>query len=130
MLRRREILLGSIGAALLALGGPVLAADEAVLAALKQAVGPRDGEAGMIAIVTDDAGSRLTFLGHSGAPDGALNGDTVFEIMSITKVLTALLLAEMVERGEVALDDPVARYLPVGRCANRRADHAPGPGHI
>jgi CubicO group peptidase (beta-lactamase class C family) len=113
MLRRREILLGSIGAALLALGGPVLAADEAVLAALKQAVGPRDGEAGMIAIVTDDAGSRLTFLGHSGAPDGALNGDTVFEIMSITKVLTALLLAEMVERGEVALDDPVARYLPV-----------------
>jgi serine-type D-Ala-D-Ala carboxypeptidase/endopeptidase len=36
----------------------------------------------------------------------------VFEIGSITKVFTALLLTEMVTRGEVALDDPVAKYLP------------------
>jgi CubicO group peptidase (beta-lactamase class C family) len=42
-----------------------------------------------------------------------MDGDTVFEIMSITKVLTSLLLADMVERGEVALHEPVARYLPV-----------------
>jgi CubicO group peptidase (beta-lactamase class C family) len=113
MLRRREILLGSIGAGLAALGSKALAADDAVLAALKEAVGPRGSQAGMIAIITDDTGSRLTAVGRSGAPDGVMNGDTVFEIMSITKVLTALLLAEMVERGEVAFDDPVARYLPV-----------------
>jgi len=43
-----------------------------------------------------------------------LTGDTVFEIGSITKVFTALLLMEMVERGEVALSDPVAMYLPDG----------------
>jgi serine-type D-Ala-D-Ala carboxypeptidase/endopeptidase len=49
----------------------------------------------------------------SGVPVGRpLDGDTVFEIGSITKVFTALLLADMVERGEVALDDPVAKYLP------------------
>jgi serine-type D-Ala-D-Ala carboxypeptidase/endopeptidase len=49
----------------------------------------------------------------SGAPVGRpLDGDTVFEIGSITKVFTALLLADMVERGQVALDDPVAKYLP------------------
>ena len=36
----------------------------------------------------------------------------MFEIGSITKILTALLLADMVERGEVVLDDPVATYLP------------------
>ncbi len=35
-----------------------------------------------------------------------------FEIGSVTKVFTALLLADMVRRGEVRLDDPVARYLP------------------
>ena len=29
-----------------------------------------------------------------------------------TKVFTALLLAEMVQRGEIALADPVATYLP------------------
>jgi serine-type D-Ala-D-Ala carboxypeptidase/endopeptidase len=36
----------------------------------------------------------------------------VFEIGSITKVLTALLLTDMVARGEVAFGDPVAKYLP------------------
>jgi CubicO group peptidase (beta-lactamase class C family) len=38
--------------------------------------------------------------------------DTVFEIGSITKVFTSFLLADMVERGEVALNDPVQKYLP------------------
>ena len=38
--------------------------------------------------------------------------NTVFEIGSIGKVFTALLLAEMARTGEVALDDPVANYLP------------------
>jgi CubicO group peptidase (beta-lactamase class C family) len=38
--------------------------------------------------------------------------DTVFEIGSITKVFTALLLTDMIERREVALDDPVSKYLP------------------
>jgi D-alanyl-D-alanine-carboxypeptidase/D-alanyl-D-alanine-endopeptidase len=33
--------------------------------------------------------------------------------MSNTKVLTALLLADMVHRGEVSFDDPVSKYLPV-----------------
>jgi D-alanyl-D-alanine-carboxypeptidase/D-alanyl-D-alanine-endopeptidase len=36
----------------------------------------------------------------------------VFEIMSNTKVLTSLLLADMAARGEVALNDPAQKYLP------------------
>lgn len=40
------------------------------------------------------------------------DGDTVFEIGSATKVFTSLLLADMVCRGEVALGDPVSKYLP------------------
>jgi CubicO group peptidase (beta-lactamase class C family) len=39
--------------------------------------------------------------------------DAVFEIGSITKTFTATLLASMVRDGLVALDDPVARHLPV-----------------
>ena len=39
---------------------------------------------------------------------------TVFEIGSITKVLTAALLAEMAGREEVRLDQPVAELLPPG----------------
>jgi CubicO group peptidase (beta-lactamase class C family) len=45
---------------------------------------------------------------HDGIPDA----NTVFEIGSVTKVFTSLLLADMVERGEVRLDTPVAELLP------------------
>jgi len=40
--------------------------------------------------------------------------DTLFEIGSITKVFTSLVLADMIERGEVKPDDPVEKYLPDG----------------
>ncbi|MFI7320953.1 serine hydrolase domain-containing protein [Streptomyces venezuelae] len=49
--------------------------------------------------------------------------DTRFEIGSLTKTFTALLLAEMVARGEVAYDDPVTRFLP--RTAAPRPRGAP-----
>jgi len=45
---------------------------------------------------------------------GPVDGDTVFEIGSVTKVFTSLLLADMVVRGEVALADPLDKYLPAG----------------
>jgi CubicO group peptidase (beta-lactamase class C family) len=40
--------------------------------------------------------------------------DTVFEIGSITKVFTGMLLAQAVLNGEVKLDDPISLYLPEG----------------
>jgi serine-type D-Ala-D-Ala carboxypeptidase/endopeptidase len=39
---------------------------------------------------------------------------TAFEIGSVTKTMTAALLAEFIARGEVALNDPIARLLPPG----------------
>jgi CubicO group peptidase (beta-lactamase class C family) len=79
---------------------------------LRKAVGARERVAGMIAVVVDEGGSTVVSHGSSGVAGVALDGETVFEIMSITKVLTALVLADMVARGEVAFDDPVAHYLP------------------
>lgn len=38
--------------------------------------------------------------------------DTVFDLASLTKPCTAIVALQAVERGEVALDAPVARYLP------------------
>ena len=68
---------------------------------------------GYVAAIEDASGKRLINIGRSDSPDGwAMDGDTVFEIGSITKVFTALLLADMVLQGEVALSDPVAKYLP------------------
>lgn len=66
--------------------------------------------------VVDDSGTAIYGYGRSGASGAAAESpptaDTLFEIGSISKPFTALLLAEMVERGEVRLDEPVARLLP------------------
>lgn len=40
------------------------------------------------------------------------DGGTIFEIGSVTKVFTGLLLADLAEQGLVGLDDPLASYLP------------------
>jgi CubicO group peptidase (beta-lactamase class C family) len=45
---------------------------------------------------------------------GGVDGDTVFEIGSLTKIFTTLLLSDMVLKGEVALNDPLEKYLPPG----------------
>lgn len=42
------------------------------------------------------------------------DGDTVFELASIGKVFTGMLLAQAVVNGEVKLDDPISMYLPEG----------------
>jgi D-alanyl-D-alanine-carboxypeptidase/D-alanyl-D-alanine-endopeptidase len=56
---------------------------------------------------------RVIAYGHLEKDDPRpLNGDTIFEIGSASKVFTSLLLSQMVERGQMALSDPVAKYLP------------------
>jgi CubicO group peptidase (beta-lactamase class C family) len=68
---------------------------------------------GYVAMVRDVAGPRLVTYGAAGEPQTRpLDGDTVFEIGSITKVFTALLLADAVARGEVKLTDPIGKFLP------------------
>ncbi|WP_172979765.1 serine hydrolase domain-containing protein [Agromyces agglutinans] len=42
------------------------------------------------------------------------DADTVFELGSITKTATGMLLAEGIERGEVALGDPVGTHVALG----------------
>jgi CubicO group peptidase (beta-lactamase class C family) len=70
---------------------------------------------GTVVGVIEPSGRRIVVHGRSDAADGrALDGDTVFQIGSLTKVFTGLLLADMVQRGEVALDDPAQKYLPEG----------------
>jgi CubicO group peptidase (beta-lactamase class C family) len=68
---------------------------------------------GMVVGVIEPAGIRVVAHGRSGATNRRrLDGDTVFQIGSLTKVFTSLLLADMVQRGEVMLDDPAQKYLP------------------
>ncbi len=44
-------------------------------------------------------------------------GDTLYEIGSVTKALTGTLLADMVLRGEVRLDQPISELVPEGTTA-------------
>jgi D-alanyl-D-alanine-carboxypeptidase/D-alanyl-D-alanine-endopeptidase len=70
---------------------------------------------GIIVGVIEPGGRRVISYGQLSEGDPRpLQGDTVFEIGSMTKVFTALLLADMVQRREVALEDPIAKYLPAG----------------
>lgn len=52
--------------------------------------------------------------GALGTSAAAANGDTIFEIASLTKIFTALLLADAVTRGVARLDDPLSSYVPAG----------------
>lgn len=40
------------------------------------------------------------------------DGNTLYEIGSITKVFTSLILADMVQHGELNLNDPISKFLP------------------
>src|SRR5580658_2347125 len=69
----------------------------------------------LVAGVVDAAGRRIVAHRAKAFADVAIpDGDTLFEIGSNTKVFTALLLAQMAERGEVNFDDPAATFLPPG----------------
>jgi CubicO group peptidase (beta-lactamase class C family) len=68
---------------------------------------------GIVVGVIEPTGRRIVAYGNLANGDPRpLNGDTIFAIGSISKVFTSLLLADMVNRKEVALDDPAAKYLP------------------
>jgi CubicO group peptidase (beta-lactamase class C family) len=70
---------------------------------------------GIVVGVIDAKGRRIVAHGALDKGDPRpLNGDTLFEIGSETKVFTSLLLAEAVRRGEVTLDEPLAKLLPEG----------------
>ena len=80
--------------------------DDAIRQMLAERV--RIKGAGAVVGVIEPAGRRVITNGN------AVNGDTIFQIGSCTKPFTSLLLADMVVRGEVALDDPASKYLPRG----------------
>ncbi|NEK56749.1 beta-lactamase family protein [Geodermatophilus sabuli] len=67
----------------------------------------------VVGAVTSEGARFVVPVGRVRAPDGPPpRADSLFEIGSVTKVFTALLLAVAVTRGELSLDTPVADLLP------------------
>jgi D-alanyl-D-alanine-carboxypeptidase/D-alanyl-D-alanine-endopeptidase len=86
--------------------------DSSLRALLQEMVGSGRATGIVVGLVDADGSRRIISYGSSGPDRLPLDGHSVFEIGSITKVFTATLLADMVLRGEVRLDDPLAKYLP------------------
>ena len=90
-------------------GDPKARADAAVAAFLR-------GKSNVGLVVGVWAGGQPAVWGYGTVStrtgDRTPDADTLFEIGSITKAFTGVLLAEAVRRGEVRADDPAVRHLP------------------
>jgi serine-type D-Ala-D-Ala carboxypeptidase/endopeptidase len=90
-----------------------VASDAEIRKMLVERVDQQKRAVGIVVGVIDPSGRRVLSHGAlTGNDKKPPNGDTLFEIGSVTKVFTSLLLADAVQRGEVKLDDPVSEYLP------------------
>jgi len=86
---------------------------EQVRAILAQRIDDDEKSVGIAVGLIDEQGSTVVGYGKLSKTDARQpDGKTVFEIGSITKVFTSILLADMVRRGKLSLDDPVQKFLP------------------
>jgi D-alanyl-D-alanine-carboxypeptidase/D-alanyl-D-alanine-endopeptidase len=96
-------------------GTPPILRDAEIEALLAQRIDVYCLSRGMVVGITDAAGRRFIAHGHGDTPRARpIDADTLFEIGSITKVFTALVLADMVDNGEAALNEPVEDFLSSG----------------
>ncbi len=91
---------------------PAFPSDSAVLAIIRQRVDEKRSAGIVVGLLEPDGRTRIIAYGDPGPGQPPLDGNSVFEIGSISKVFTATLLAELVQEGKVKLNDPAQKYLP------------------
>ena len=90
--------------------GPSTAGDPALAADFRSTLATGDGF-GAVSLARLRDG-RVSYAGLAPAGSPLPDPQTRFELGSVTKTMTGLLLADAVTRGEMRLDAPVATYLP------------------
>ncbi len=88
--------------------------DGDLRAALEQRFKDDRTGACVAAAVIDDGTTARAYFCADAKSQRPYDEHTAFEIGSVTKTMTAALLAEFIARGEVTLDDPIAKLLPPG----------------
>src|SRR5450432_1482309 len=96
--------------------------DSALLSVIKQRVEEKRSAGIVVGILEPDGRTRIVAFGDPGPGQPPLDGNSVFEIGSISKVFTATVLAELVKEGKVKLEDPVQKYLPPSVHVPSRSD--------
>ncbi len=87
--------------------------DEEIKTILRERIDIAKRGVGIVVGLIDEKGTRIISYGKSAVDaDKPVDGNSLFEIGSITKTFTAIVLADMAARGEVSLDDPIGKYLP------------------
>jgi CubicO group peptidase (beta-lactamase class C family) len=90
------------------------ASEDDLRAAIEQRFkGDRSGACIAAAVIENGTTARAYFCANAKS-ERSIDERTAFEIGSITKTMTAALLAEIIGRGEIAIDDPLAKLLPPG----------------
>lgn len=91
---------------------PTFPSDSTLHSLLRDLVPDSSTTGIVVGLLNADGSRRVIAHGSSGETGTPLDAGSVFEIGSITKVFTGVLLAEMVRRNEVDLLEPFARLLP------------------
>lgn len=94
------------------LGVNIHAATPTPLVAAVEKAAPEVPAGGFVVAEIEPEGVRYATAGRLALAEGTPPERMMFEIGSITKVFTGLLLAQASLDGKVGLDDPIARHLP------------------
>ena len=89
-----------------------MTSQSAIQAVLADQIDVRGKSVGMVVGMVSPEGRPVVSHGATVQGGPVPDADVAFELASLTKVFTATLLAEMVGKGEVSLDDSVARHMP------------------
>lgn len=121
-MQRSRIPLGLACLAVGALAQPAIGASAEALQAKLEARFKGDRTGACVVAARID-GAQVLRAKTCAQPRASAPGyDSVFEIGSVTKTMTAFLVADLVAEGLWTLDDPIARHLPPGTVVPRQGE--------
>jgi len=89
--------------------------DTEIVRQIRFRIDKQHAASGIVVGVLRPSGLSIVAAGKTAINgDRNMGGDTIFEVASLTKVFSALLLAVAAVRGEAGLDDPLQAYGPSG----------------
>src|SRR6202046_4988913 len=125
----------ALSSALAQCGGKTAGVDQEVLSQIPQRMKSfidRQTVAGAVTLVAH--GSDIVEFEATGMADAEavheMQKDTIFQIMSMTKPVTAIGIMMLAEEGKLALRDPVEDYLPEFKGVRVRTTVGPDAEHL